>query len=89
MRLTGHDPGNALDYGFEAEGFDGRLRIEVMALSPRRTRMMLESEVLPRKMMTRLLFGSAWLVKGQIQERLDAAARRLAGMIEERCRASG
>lgn len=88
LRLTDLNPGSALGYSLESPMFEGTLRIDLIALAPKRTRLAIAVEVRPLTMAARLLIQSLKLAKGRVQGRLDQGAARLAAMIEDRCRAS-
>ncbi|MCB6179554.1 SRPBCC family protein [Rhodobacter sp. Har01] len=87
VRLEELQPGSLLVYGLESPSLDGQMRVELIALSPRRSRITVMTEVRPRTLAARLLLQSMRLARGRLQRRLDVTAGRLAGLIEERWRA--
>mgnify|MGYP001285231205 FL=1 len=86
VRLAEVEPGAQLIWAFDSPSLQGTVQIELVALSPRRTRMTLRSEVRPKTLAARLLVQSARLAKGRVQKKLDAAGSQLAAMIEEQAR---
>lgn len=86
VRLAEVEPGTHLTWEFDSPTLEGVALIELVALSPRRTRMTVKSEVRPKTLAARLLVQSARLAKGRVQKKLDAASRHLADMIEEQAR---
>ena len=88
VRFTDGEPESHLEMGFESPSIEGMTRIELVALSARRTRLALVSEVRPKTLAARLVLQSMRLAKGRIQRKYDVAAGKLANMIEEQYRAS-
>lgn len=88
VRFTDGVPGSHIDLGFESPSLEGTARIELVALSARRTRLALVSDVRPKTLAARLVLQSMRLAKGRIQRKYDVAAGKLANMIEEQYRAS-
>lgn len=81
-------PGSFLTYGFESPNVEGTTRIELLALSPRRTRLTMAVDTRPKSLAARLVLQSLRLAKGRIQRRFDVGAGKLANLMEERWRAS-
>ncbi len=88
LRLAELAPDSLIGWEFESPMFEGQIRVDVIALAPRRTRMAISTDTRPVTMAARLLIQSVRLAKGRVQDRLDKASARLAGMIEERARAA-
>ncbi|MBE2277492.1 MAG: SRPBCC family protein [Rhodobacteraceae bacterium] len=86
LRMTELAPASLIGCEFESPMFEGQIRIDVIALAPRRTRMAITTDTRPVTMAARLLIQSVKLAKGRVQDRLDRVSARLAGMIEERAR---
>ncbi len=86
VRLAEVEPGAHLTWAFDSPSMGGTVLIELVALSPRRTRMTMKSEVRPKTLAARLLVQSMRLAKGRVQKKLDSASSQLAGMIEEQAR---
>lgn len=88
LRLTDLTPGSALGYALESPMFEGTLRIDIIALAPKRTRLAIAVEVRPLTMAARLLIQSLKLARGRVQGRLDHGSARLAALVEDRYRAA-
>lgn len=86
IALAEAEPGSHLTWAFDSPSLEGTALIELVALSPRRTRMVVKSEVRPKTLAARLLVQSARLAKGRVQKKLDAASGQIAGMIEAQAR---
>lgn len=69
VRLAEVEPGAQLIWAFDSPSLQGTVQIELVALSPRRTRMTLRSEVRPKTLAARLLVQSARLAKGRVQKK--------------------
>lgn len=88
IRLVEVQTGSFLVYGFESPNVEGTTRLELLALSPRRTRMTLSIDTRPKSLAARLVLQSLRLAKGRIQRRFDVGAGKLANLMEERFRES-
>lgn len=88
VRLADLQDNTLLLYGLDSPSVEGTARIDVMALSPRRARMTVDTEVRPKTMAARLVLQSLRLAKGRVQHRLDLTGGKLAALIEERWRAT-
>ena len=87
VRLTELEPGAHVAWAFDSATVDGTARVELVALSPRRTRMTIQTEVRPRTLAARLMVQSMRLAKGRVQKKLDTASGQLANLIEDQFRA--
>lgn len=63
---------------------DGESQIEVLALSPRRTRLRVSVTVKPKTLAARLFINTLRLAKGRVQSRFDARTGQFGAKIEER-----
>lgn len=86
LRLADAQPDSFLAYGIEGQAISGDARVEFMALSPRRTRLTIAGEVRPKTLAARLMLQSLRLARGRVQKRIDAAAGKLATLIEDKFR---
>lgn len=86
LRLADAQPGSFLALGVEGQAISGDARVELMALSPRRTRLTIAGDVRPKTLAARLLLQSMRLARGRVQKRIDGAAGKLAALIEDRFR---
>ncbi len=79
--------------GFEAEtrsgGIDGLFTLDLMALSPRRTRLSLAFDLKPRTLSARLLIQSLKFAKSNLSKRFSNRVWQFAQGIEEKHRAAG
>ncbi len=88
IRLVEVQTGSFLVYGFESPNVEGTNRIELLALSPRRTRLTMAIDTRPKSLAARLVLQSLRLAKGRVQRRFDVGVGKLANQIEERFRGS-
>lgn len=88
VKLTGMTPTTGLDYGLDSTAISGTARFELLALSPKRTRMTTVVEIKPNTLTARLMLQSLRLAKGRVQRKFDASAAKLALTLDERWRAA-
>lgn len=88
VRFVSADPGAALAYDVDSPSLDGAARIELVALSPRRTRMVIHLDVRPKTLAAKLMIQSMRLAKGRVQKKLDAASGKLANLVESQAKAA-
>ncbi|WP_283176725.1 SRPBCC family protein [Gemmobacter sp. 24YEA27] len=84
LRIAELSPPNALDLDLDSPSVAGGVRLELLSLAPKRTRVLLVAETRPKTIAARLLIQSLRLVKGRTQRRLDGQMGKFAKMIEER-----
>ena len=89
IRLLTLEPTTRLSVGFDGPSVEGVLNIELVELSAKRTRMMMQLEVKPRTLPARLFIQSLKLAKSRVQKRYDARLAQLAADIEARVGAAG
>lgn len=77
-------PGQALGFTFAGDAFEGTLRLDLLALSPRRTRVTVVTEVKPRNFAARLVLQSARLARARIERRFSAAVAKFALVLQDR-----
>ncbi|RCW88718.1 hypothetical protein [Paracoccus lutimaris] len=80
LELTRHDPPETLELQGQSEHFDLTIRMTVVALSPVRSRLIFETDILPRGMKARLLLQTAKLGKPQLDRKFD---RRIAEFVDQ------
>jgi hypothetical protein len=73
-----------LVFAFTSRLFEGTVTVEVVAMSARRTRMHVASEVAPLSLAARLLLQSLKLAKARVSRRYDKRVAQLAAEIEAR-----
>lgn len=88
VRYADAEPGSHLAWAFDSPPAEGTAKVDLLSLSPRRTRLVLAIEARPKTLAARLVLQSLRLAKGRLQRRLDVASGQLANMIEEQYRAS-
>ncbi len=88
VRFADAEPGSHLSWAFDSPMLEGTVRIELVSLAPRRTRMSMAAEVRPKTLAARLMIQSMRLAKGRVQRRFDVTAGQLANLIEEQYRAT-
>jgi len=68
-QVTRYDPATDLCLSAQSDGFDIGLEVELVALSPGRTRMRVSVELSPRNLSARLLLQSAKLARRNLTQR--------------------
>ena len=84
LRIAEMTPSTALDFDLDSPSVAGGIRLELLALAPKRTRIMVVAETRPKTIAARLLIQSLRLVKGRTQRRLDGQMEKFGALIEER-----
>lgn len=84
LKLVEMEPGARLVFAGTGKLLEGDARLELMALSPRRSRLMLHLDIRPLTLGARLFLQSARLARGKIQARLNKRMAQLAAEIEGR-----
>jgi len=83
--LVTYDRPNEMVFESRAGGLEGFLDIDLVALSPRRTRLSVNFEVKPKTLPARLLVQSMKLAKTNLTKRFKLRVATFARDIEERC----
>jgi hypothetical protein len=68
----------------DSPSIEGNSRIEVMVLSPRRSRVRVDLEVKPKTLAARLFINTMRLAKGRVQARFEKGLGQLGGRIKDR-----
>ncbi|WP_112310656.1 SRPBCC family protein [Pseudogemmobacter bohemicus] len=84
LRIAEMSPNAALDLDFDSPSVAGGIRLELLELAPKRTRISLAADTRPKTIAARLVIQSLRLVKGRTQRKLDGQMGKFAKMIEER-----
>lgn len=84
MELTAFDPTTLIQFAGESDGLSGDSKIELVALSPRRTRISVSVDVKPKTLSGRLLLQSFKLAKAKINKRFKTRVAEFAKLTEER-----
>ena len=84
LTLTEYDPPNGMRFDSESFGLGGEMLIDLVALSPRRTRMSLSLTLSPKTLSARLFLQSLKLAKASLTSRFEQKAKEFAKGIEAR-----
>lgn len=84
IRLLKLDPTQQLSLGFDGPSVEGMLNIELVELSAKRTRMMMQVELKPRTLPARLFIQSMKLARGRTMKKYEARLQAIARDIELR-----
>ncbi|OUS34367.1 hypothetical protein A9Q94_16830 [Rhodobacterales bacterium 56_14_T64] len=82
--LSGYEPVTGLHLTADGGGIEGGLEVELLALSPRRTRMVVTLDLKPRTLSGRLLVQSLKLAKTKLTKRYKLRVAEFAKLTEER-----
>ena len=86
IRLTQMDAPNMLEFNGISATLDGLMRVDLVALSRRRTRLNVSTEVTAKTLASRIFLQSLKLARGRISDRFARRVRTLAISIEDRLR---
>lgn len=84
LRIEEMTPSQRLAMGIDSPSVEGVTRLEVMVLSPRRSRLRVDLEVKPKTLAARLFINTMRLAKGRVQARFEKGLGRLGARIKER-----
>jgi uncharacterized protein YndB with AHSA1/START domain len=87
VHITRLDPGQTVGVLAEGAALSAQARIDLTALSPRRTRAVLTVEVTARTLGARLFLQSLRLAPGRIRQKFDSRVAQFAAEIEARLNA--
>jgi hypothetical protein len=73
-----------LALSMDSPSIDGISRIEVMVLSPRRSRLRTDLEIKPKTLAARLFINTMRLAKGRVQARFEKGLGQLGARIKDR-----
>lgn len=77
-------PGQRMTMSIDSPSMDGVVQVEVMVLSPRRSRMRADLEVKPKTLAARLFINTLRLAKGRVQARFEKGLVKLGARIKDR-----
>ena len=83
-RITDLTPGQRLSMSLDSPSIDGVVQIEVMVLSPRRSRLRTDLEIKPKTLAARLFVNTMRLAKGRVQARFEKGLTQLGARIKDR-----
>lgn len=84
LKISEMSPDQRLAMGIDSPSVEGTTRLEVMVLSPRRSRLRVDLEVKPKTLAARLFINTMRLAKGRVQARFEKGLDRLGARIKER-----
>ncbi len=84
LRLEQQVPPERLGFAIQSKAIEGDFVLNVIELSPRRTRLQIVLEVKPRTMAARILLNTLTLAKGRVQARVEKRIRQIGATIKER-----
>jgi hypothetical protein len=70
--------------GIDGTAVDGNCRLEVMVLSPRRSRLRVDVEFKPKTLAARLFINTMRLAKGRVQAKFESRLGQLGARIKDR-----
>jgi len=82
--LAEFEPVTGLSLSADGGGIEGDMKVELMALSPRRTRLVVSLELTPKTLSGRLLVQSLKLAKSKLNKRFKIRVADFAKSTEER-----
>ncbi|WP_372610549.1 SRPBCC family protein [Aquicoccus sp.] len=83
IELVEYDPPNRMVFESRSPNMDGQMIVDLVALSPHRTRLGLEIELKPTTLAARLLVQSMKLAKGNLNKRFKIRVAEYAKATEE------
>jgi hypothetical protein len=87
--ITDLDPARGYSVSLVSAGLDGETRVELVPLTPNRTRLSVELEIRPKTLAARLMVQSMKLTKSSLQKRLSQRVSSIAEDIGERWQRRG
>jgi len=84
LELADYDPPNALLFTGGTEGFDAIIKVDLMALSARETRITVTLDLKPKSLAARLILQSARLTKGTTNKRFRKRLNKFGTELENR-----
>lgn len=83
-RIEEMTPGQRLALSLDSPSIEGVVQIEVMVLSPRRSRLRADLEIKPKTLAARLFINTMRLAKGRVQARFEKGLTQLGARIKDR-----
>lgn len=84
VRLESLTQDSEATFSMDSPAMEGTTAVDVLTLSPRRTRLRVSVTVRPKTLAARLFLNTLRLAKGRVQTKFDMRIRQLGGMIEDR-----
>lgn len=84
LHLAQYEPPNAMRFEAVSQGLEGTLTLDLLALSPGRTRMAVALNLAPKTLSARLLVQSLKLAKSNLSKRFRGKVTAYAKQLEDR-----
>jgi hypothetical protein len=84
VRIEELTPDQRLALGIDSPSIEGTSRLEIMVLSPRRSRLRVDLEVKPKTLAARLFINTMRLAKGRVQAKFENRLGQLGARIKDR-----
>jgi hypothetical protein len=84
VKIDDLTPDQRLALSMDSPSIDGISQIEVMVLSPRRSRVRADLEIKPKTLAARLFINTMRLAKGRVQARFEKGLGQLGARIKDR-----
>ncbi|NIZ11508.1 SRPBCC family protein [Pseudooceanicola sp. HF7] len=84
LEVVRFDPPEGLEISANSQGMRGQVIVQLVALSPTRTRLRIETEVKPQTLSARLLIQSLRLARANVHQRMQDRLAEFAASIEGR-----
>jgi hypothetical protein len=84
VRIEELSPEQRMVLSIDSPSIEGSSRLEVMVLSPRRSRMRVDLEVKPKTLAARLFINTMRLAKGRVQGKFESRLGQLGARIKDR-----
>jgi uncharacterized protein YndB with AHSA1/START domain len=84
LRVTEMTQDKDVTMSLDSPSIEGTMTLEVILLSPRRSRLRFDLEIKPKTLAARLFINTLRLAKGRAQARFEKGLDRMAGRIRER-----
>lgn len=88
IRIEEISPDTRLVLGIDGQAIEGNALLELLPMSPRRTRLRLALDVRPKTLASRLFLNTLRLAKGRVQARLEKRLGQMGTRIEEQLASS-
>lgn len=89
LELVIHEPPHVMLFAGDSQGIDSRLALDLIALSPRRTRMAVVLNLAPKTLSARLMIQSLRLAKSNLSKRFKLKIADYAKSLEDRAQRVG
>lgn len=89
IELTAHEPPRTLEFTGVSEGIDAKMRLNLVALSPQRTRLSVVLNLKPKTLAARLFLQSLKLAKSLLTKRFKLRIAEYAKTLEDRHKRAG